>query len=132
MRIGVFCRDSAGVARLADHARKCFAEMGHEVVSYSQSLDGMASCDFLMFIADPRNAFGGIDQRVVTALSKAECLTGKRCLAVVRKSGFRPGQALRTLMNALEHEGLRIVDSQIAADSRDIERIVRETPLTRR
>lgn len=132
MRIGVFCQGSASLARLADVARQSFADLGHDALLNARSLDGLSSCDFLVFMAEPGNLFGGIPPRVAAALSKAEGLIGKRCLAIVRKSGFRPGHTLRSLMNALEHEGMVVVDSELASDAGDIARIVRETPLTRR
>lgn len=132
MRIGVFCQGSASLSRLADVARQSFADLGHDASVKAQSLDGMSSCDFLVFMTEPGNLFGGIPPHIAAVLSKAEGLMGKRCLAIVRKSGFRPGHSLRTLMNILEHEGLVVVDSEMASNAGDIARIIRETPLTRR
>ncbi len=106
-------------------------ELGHEATDASNSLYSLNSFEFLVFIAEPKGLFGALDPSVAPILGKYEGLQGKRCLALMRRGGLRPALALQRCMNALEHEGLVVVEGEIFSDARSVEAIVRNAPLRR-
>ncbi|MGB9685261.1 MAG: hypothetical protein ACPLYX_02060 [Rectinema subterraneum] len=132
MRIGISSHGTDKVSRMTEMVRRSFAEMGHEAAIVSDSPYGLSAYDFLVFITEPKSMFGGIASSLPQTLAKSEGLIGKRCLALVRKSGFRSGSTLRKFMEALEHEGLVVVQGEIVSDASSAAAVARGTPLNRR
>ncbi len=131
MRIGISALGHAKLSHLADAVRNAFAELGNDVVFVTDSPYGLSACDFLVFMTEPKGLFGGLLASVPHQLAKQEGLMGKRCLAMVRKSGLRAGHTLRKFMGALEHEGLVVVEGELFSDVKAAVRIARDAPLRR-
>jgi len=131
MQIGISALGHARLSHLAEAVRNAFAERGNDAVFIADSSYGLGACDFLVFITEPKGLFGGLLASVPQQLAKQEGLIGKRCLAMVRKSGLRAGHTLRQFMGALEHEGLVVVEGELFSDVKAAVRIVQDAPLRR-
>ena len=131
MRIGISALGSKRLTGAAELVLRALEDLGHEAENTTDSRISMGSYDFLVFMSEPRGLFGGIDPSIELSLAKRDGLQGKRCLAMLRRSGLRPESALQKFMNALEHEGLVVVDGEIFAGSDTIQAAVRNAPYRR-
>lgn len=131
MRIGISALGHTKLSHLAETVRNSFAELGNDAVVVMDSPYSLGAYDFLIFMTEPKGFFGGLLESVPQQLAKQEGLIGKRCLAMVRKSGLRSGHTLRKFMEALEHEGLVVVQAELFPDAKAATRIARNAPLRR-
>jgi hypothetical protein len=131
MRIAIYTLGSAKLSKIATEAKEILQELGHEVSIVTESFLSVNSFDFLVLIAEPKGLWGGIAASLPQHLAQVEGLQGKRCLALVQKRGFRPNAALGKFMNALEYEGLFVVQGEVFSDARTASRIGANAPLKR-
>ncbi|MEN6491506.1 MAG: hypothetical protein ABFC85_05890 [Rectinema sp.] len=131
MRIGISALGSKELSRMAEAVRHSLAGLGHDAVLVSDSPYGLGAYDFLVFMTESKGMLGGLLTFVPQKLARQDGLIGKRCLAMVRKSGLRAGYTLRKFMGALEHEGLIVVEGEIFSDADAAVQIARDAPLKR-
>ncbi len=131
MRIGIIALGSKRLAQALNAALSALRELGHEATDTSNSLHSLNIFEFLIFIAETKGFFGAIDPSVAQSLVECEGLQGKRCLAMMSRGGLRPERALQNWMNALEHEGLVVVEGEVFTDTKSVGAIVRNAPLRR-
>jgi len=131
MRIGISALGSNKLSQPAEAIRNALVELGNEVALVSDSPYSLSAYDFLIFMTESKSMFGGLLVSVPQKLARQEGLIGKRCLAMVRKSGMRAGYTLRKFMGALEHEGLVVVEGELFSDVRAAVQIARNAPLRR-
>jgi hypothetical protein len=131
MRIGISALGSKKLSQPAEAVRNSLAELGNDAVLAADSPYGLSAYDFLVFMTESKGMFGGLLDSVSQKLAQQEGLTGKRCLAMVRKSGLRSGYTLRKFMGALEHEGVVVVEGEIFSDVKSAVQIAQDAPLRR-
>jgi len=131
MRIGIIALGSKRLTQTLNVVLSALRDLGHEATDASNSLYSLAGFEFLIFITETAGLFGALDASLALSLAKCEGLQGKRCLAMMRRGGLRPERALQRCMNALEHEGLVVVEGEVFSDTRSVETIVRNAPLRR-
>lgn len=72
--------------------------------------------DYIAMGTDAVNTFGGrIPSSVQSFLSQCGAVQGKRCFAFVSRGGVRKNKTLKALMDAMEHEGMYLKNSQIVS-----------------
>ena len=91
---------------------------------------GLSTYDFLVICSQPAGLGGKLDNKISDLLG-GNNLIGKRCLAVMVKSGLRPGKALARLMAELEGEGLVVTMAEIVSDKKGAADTARNAPVIR-
>jgi len=70
--------------------------------------------DYIVIGTEATTFWGGkIPSNITSFLRNAGTVSGKRCMAFVRKSGVRSQKTLSTLMHAMETEGMYLRTSDI-------------------
>ncbi len=131
MRIGVITLGSKTLAPIVAVAMDALKELGHDAEDVSDLPYSLSNYDFLIFFAQTKGLFGAIPFSITQGLAKCVGLQGKRCLAMMRRGGLRPESALQKCMNALEHEGLVVVEGEVFTGNDSVATIVRNAPLRR-
>ena len=131
MRIGINAIGSRKLSSDSNAMLHSLKQKGHDSVLTSDYSYSLGSFDFLIFVTEPKGMFGGLLSSVPQDLAKSGDLVGKRCLAMVQKRGFRSGHTLKKLMEALEHEGLVIVQGEVFSNTDTAIHIIAEVPLKR-
>jgi hypothetical protein len=87
--------------------------------------------DYIVIGTESATAFGRIPERVAQFLAQAGMIAGKRSMAFLRKSGFRPEKALARLMKAMEAEGMVVSCAEVVANEAGAAQAAREAPVER-
>jgi menaquinone-dependent protoporphyrinogen IX oxidase len=87
--------------------------------------------DYIVIGTESATAFGRIPERVAQFLAQAGMIAGKRSMAFLRKSGFRPEKALARLMKAMEAEGMVVSSAEVVANEAGAAQAAREAPVER-
>ncbi len=105
---------------------------GHRVEILESRSDSarLAGFDFIMIGSEPVG-LGKLPPRVGGFLKQGSALSGKRCFAFVRASGFLATKALSRLMAAMEGEGMRVVYSEILRNVEDAKAAAAAVPVER-
>ncbi|MGA2546033.1 MAG: hypothetical protein ABSF43_05770 [Rectinemataceae bacterium] len=87
--------------------------------------------DYIVIGTESATAFGRIPERVAQFLAQAGMIAGKRSMAFLRKSGFRPEKALARLMKAMEVEGMVVSCAEVVVNEAGAAKAAREAPVER-
>ncbi len=80
--------------------------------------------DYIAMGTDTTTTFGGkIPKAVNDFLSQSGMVSGKRSFAFVAKGGIRKNKTLKTLMDAMEHEGMYLKYSELINQPQDAKEI---------
>jgi len=109
--------DATAVKRIAEALAKGIQENGNTVDLFDMALEEgrkISFYDYVVIGTEATTFFGGkIPSTVQSFLRSAGTVSGKRCMAFVRKSGMRSQKTLSTLMNAMENEGMYLRTSDV-------------------
>jgi hypothetical protein len=123
------------IAALAKIMARTLEAAGH-FVDVSQAkpdeMPHLTGYDYVIIGTESASAFGKIPDRVAKLLSQAGMVTGKRSMAFLRKTGFRPEKALHRLMKAMEAEGMVVNCAELVSKEEDAASAAREAPVERR
>lgn len=131
MVIGVFWSGSRAVEDIARRMAHALGGVGHDVRVDRLAGYSLSPYQFLVFVTEPASLLGKLDGSFIEAITKSSDTIGKRCMALVRAG--RPGssRALRSMMAAIEHEGMVVVDSGLVRTAEEAERLALAAPLQR-
>ncbi len=80
--------------------------------------------DYIAMGTDAVTVTGGkIPSSVKEFLGQSGSIQGKRCFAFINKGGLRKNKTLKALMDAMEHEGMYLKNSQVITSSQEAEEI---------
>jgi menaquinone-dependent protoporphyrinogen IX oxidase len=88
--------------------------------------------DYVIVGTESASPMGKISPRVGQFLAQAGMVAGKRSMAFLRKSGFRPEKALNRLMKAMEAEGMIVNCAEIVSDEKSAGEAARGAPVERK
>jgi hypothetical protein len=109
-------------------AKGHFVDLAQARADESPRLTGY---DYLVVGTESATAFGKIPERVAQFLAQAGMVSGKRSMAVLRKSGLRPERALNRLMKAMEAEGMIVNCAELVTNEANASAAAREAPVER-
>jgi hypothetical protein len=126
--------DPEALAALAKSMARAFEAAGHFVDLAEARADEtprLTGYDYVVIGSESSSAFGKIPGRVAQTLAQAGMITGKRSMAFLRKTGFRPEKALTRLMKAMEAEGMVVSCAEIVRNAAEAEEAARGAPVVR-
>ncbi len=112
-------RDSGKLKAIAEALARGVESQGNQVDVYDMALENgkkVSFYDYLIVGTESTAFFGGkIPSTVRDFFKNAGTLSGKRCMAFVRKSGLRSQRTLQVLMKVMEGEGMYLRISEVFA-----------------
>ena len=124
--------ESEALGGIAGAVAREFVAQGHIVDTANRSDHKRLSLyDFIVICSEPESLGGTLGPGAAGVLADAGDLVGKRSMALLRKSGFRPAKALASLMKAMEAEGMIVTCAEIVSDAAQAAAAAREAPLKR-
>ena len=127
-------KEPEALAALAKSMARAFQEAGHFVdlaIARADESPRLTGYDYVVIGTESATAFGKISGRVAHVLAQAGMVTGKRSMAFLRKSGFRPEKALARLMKAMETEGMVVNCAEVVANDAGAAEAARGAPVER-
>jgi hypothetical protein len=115
---------------ISDSLVKEFNSAGHSAFLVRADETGLSTYDFLVICSEPVGMGSKLGVKIADLLGGSS-LIGKRCSAVMVKSGLLPLKALSRLMAALESEGLVVTMGEVVSDTKHAVEIARNTPVIR-
>jgi hypothetical protein len=88
--------------------------------------------DYVIVGTESATLLGKIPDRVARFLAQAGMVSGKRCMAFLRKSGLRPERALNRLMKAMEAEGMIVNCAELVTNEASAAEAALGAPVERR
>lgn len=112
-------RESGKLKAFADAIARGVESQGNQVDVVDMALENgkkVSFYDYLIVGTESINFFGGkIPSTIRDFFKNAGTLSGKRCMAFVRKSGLRSQKTLQMLMKTMEGEGMYLRISEVFA-----------------
>ena len=112
-------RDSGKLKAIAEALARGVESQGNQVDVYDMALENgkkVSFYDYLIVGTESTAFFGGkIPSAIREFFKNAGTLSGKRCMAFVRKSGLRSQRTLQVLMKVMEGEGMYLRISEVFA-----------------
>ncbi|MDD7201292.1 MAG: hypothetical protein SPF89_01925 [Sphaerochaetaceae bacterium] len=112
-------RDSGKLKAIADALARGVESQGNQVDVYDMALENgkkVSFYDYLIVGTESTAFFGGkIPSTIRDFFKNAGTVSGKRCMAFVRKSGLRSQRTLQVLMKVMEGEGMYLRNSEVFA-----------------
>jgi menaquinone-dependent protoporphyrinogen IX oxidase len=112
-------RDSGKLKAIAEALARGVESQGNQVDVYDMALENgkkVSFYDYLIVGTESTAFFGGkIPSTIREFFKNAGTLSGKRCMAFVRKSGLRSQRTLQVLMKVMEGEGMYLRISEVFA-----------------
>jgi menaquinone-dependent protoporphyrinogen IX oxidase len=109
--------DNERLKRMSGALAKGIESNGNTVDMFDMALEEgrkISFYDYVVIGTESMTFFGGkIPQIVTSFLRSAGTVSGKRCMAFVRKSGMRSQKTLSALMHAMETEGMYLRTSDV-------------------
>jgi hypothetical protein len=118
---------SKSMARALESAGH-FVDLAQARADESPRLTGY---DYVVIGTESDSLLGKIPARVAQYLAQAGMVTGKRSMAFLRKSGFRPEKALARLMKAMEAEGMIVNCAEVVSNEASAVAAARGAPVER-
>ena len=112
-------RDSGKLKAIAEALARGVESQGNQIDVYDMALENgkkVSFYDYLIVGTESTAFFGGkIPSTIREFFKNAGTLSGKRCMAFVRKSGLRSQRTLQVLMKVMEGEGMYLRISEVFA-----------------
>ncbi len=127
-------KDPDALAAVAKAMARALEAAGHFVDLSQVRADEsprLTGYDYVIVGTESMTAFGKIPPRVAQFLAQAGTVTGKRSMAFLRKTGFRPARALARLMKAMEVEGMVVNCAEVVGNEASASAAAREAPVER-
>lgn len=139
MRIAIVDAGKSGASKaaaLAASMAKTLVAAGHfaDIIATggNSQTPRLSFYDFIIVCSEPEGLWGRLGREAGDMLSAAGSIGGKRSMAVMKKSGFMSGKALKRLMSAMEGEGMLVTSGDIARDAREASVLAADAPLERK
>lgn len=118
----IFPKDrDAKLKQIAEALAAGIGKNGHTVDVIDGSREQGKKISYYDYIAmgtDAANTLGGrIPNSVQNFLSQCGTVQGKRCFAFISRGGIRKNKTLKALMDAMEHEGMYLKNSQLMSNN---------------
>ena len=112
-------RDSGKLKAIAEALARGVESQGNQVDVYDMALENGKKVSFYDYLIVGTESTAFFDGKIPSAIREffknAGTLSGKRCMAFVRKSGLRSQRTLQVLMKVMEGEGMYLRISEVFA-----------------